>query len=208
MRAEEAGQPFITYRDPSGRQWLLELDGRGGPLAIGRRSSCDVALSWDDEVSRVHAELHSLGGDWLLVDDGVSSNGSLVNGKPVTRRQRLHDRDVLRFGSTVVVYRDPRERPERDTHRTSNTARVRSLTEAQRRVLIALCRPYFGRAPFAVPATNRAIADELYITVDAVKKQLRTLFQRFGLESLPHNEKRARLAERAVASGLIVEEEL
>jgi hypothetical protein len=41
--------------------------------------------------------------------------------------------------------------------------------------------------------------------VDAVKKHLRTLFQKFGVAHLPQNEKRARLVERAFAGGFISE---
>ena len=37
---------------------------------------------------------------------------------------------------------------------------------------------------------------------------MRTLFEKFGVQHLPQNEKRARLVERAFASGLISEREL
>ena len=37
----------------------------------------------------------------------------------------------------------------------------------------------------------------------AVKTHLRTLFQRFEIESLPQNEKRAELARRALESGAV-----
>jgi hypothetical protein len=44
--------------------------------------------------------------------------------------------------------------------------------------------------------------------VDAVKKHLRALFEKFGVAHLPQNEKRARLVERAFAGGFISEREL
>jgi pSer/pThr/pTyr-binding forkhead associated (FHA) protein len=206
--AEQAGHPFLAYRDSEGRQRVVSMDGRADRMLVGRRSSCDIALIWDDEVSRVHAQLECVGGDWVLVDGGMSSNGSLVNGEPIRGRRRLVDRDVLRFGLTAVVYRDPRHHDERETRRSSGAKSVQTLTPAQRRVLVALCRPYASGGAFAVPATNRAIAEELFITVDAVKKHLRTLFERYGIRGLPHNAKRAKLAERALAGGLIAEDEL
>jgi DNA-binding NarL/FixJ family response regulator len=70
------------------------------------------------------------------------------------------------------------------------------VTPAQRRVLGALCRPLEG-AGYAAPATNRQIADELVLSVDTVKGTLKALYERFGLEALPQNQKRAALAARA-----------
>jgi predicted ArsR family transcriptional regulator len=79
------------------------------------------------------------------------------------------------------------------------------LSRAQRRVLIALCRPFRGDPPYAVPATNQAIAEELFLSVHSVKSHLRTLFHKFGIEGLPQNQKRARLVALALHSGLVSE---
>jgi len=43
--------------------------------------------------------------------------------------------------------------------------------------------------------------------VDAVKTHLRVLFHKFGIENLPQNQKRARLAEIALELGLVVDPE-
>lgn len=48
-----------------------------------------------------------LGDDWLLVDEGLSRNGSFVNRERVTGRRRLCDGDELRFGATVMIFRAP-----------------------------------------------------------------------------------------------------
>ncbi|MCA1699954.1 MAG: FHA domain-containing protein [Actinobacteria bacterium] len=76
---------------------------------MGRSLTADICLSWDEEVSRVHAQLECLGDDWALVDDGLSRNGSFVNGERVPTRRRLANGDELRFGDTVMVYRAPFE---------------------------------------------------------------------------------------------------
>ena len=76
------------------------------------------------------------------------------------------------------------------------------LTPTQRRILVALCRPVRDSA-FATPATNREIAEEVFLSVDAVKAHLRSLFERFGLEDLPQNQKRARLAAVALLQGIV-----
>ena len=88
------GQPFLLYRDGKGRQQLLELDR--DRVSIGRRVGCDLALPWDDEVSRVHAELQRMGTEWVACDDGLSYNGTFVNGERVRGRRRLAAGDVVR----------------------------------------------------------------------------------------------------------------
>jgi DNA-binding NarL/FixJ family response regulator len=75
-------------------------------------------------------------------------------------------------------------------------------------VLVALCRPFKEGAAFATPATNQEIADELTLSVDAVKTHLRALFEKFGVGALPQNQKRVALVERALQSGLVSEREL
>jgi hypothetical protein len=72
-------------------------------------------------------------------------------------------------------------------------------------VLVALCRPYRGDDPFAVPATNQAIAEEVFLSIDAVKSHLRALFHKFGIEDLRQNQKRARLVALARQGGLVTE---
>jgi serine/threonine protein kinase len=81
------------------------------------------------------------------------------------------------------------------------------VSDAQRRVLVALCRPTRERTPFARPATNREIAEELFVTVETVKTHLRVLFDRFGLHDLPQNQKRSTLATIAMRSGLISDDD-
>ena len=64
-------------------------------------------------------------------------------------------------------------------------------------MLIALCRPFKDNDAFATPATNQQIAAELFLSVDAVKGHLRTLFAKFGVDELPQMQKRVRAAGRA-----------
>src|SRR6266571_1600424 len=56
------------------------------------------------------------------------------------------------------------------------------LTPAQRTVLVAPCRPYKDERPYATPSTNQQIADELSLSLDAVKTHLRSLFHKFGID--------------------------
>jgi DNA-binding CsgD family transcriptional regulator len=203
MDAERQGEPFVVFRNEGGEQVLIGLGSESEQLTVGRATSSDVCLHFDPEVSDLHAELERIGEHWVLVDDGLSRNGSFVSGERVSGRRRLKDGDALRFGSTLMLFRSPATADRAETAAAKDMPDVQSVTGTQRRVLIALCRPYAEGSEFATPATNRSIADEVYLSVDAVKAHLRTLFERFEVGDLPQNQKRVRLAELAVRSGVV-----
>jgi FHA domain-containing protein len=206
LEAEKHGVPFLVFRDREGVQRIVILQEGAASLTVGRAPGTDICLSWDEEVSRVHAELERLGPDWTVADDGLSRNGTFVNGDRVSRRLRLRGGDVIRFGSTDVTFQAPGKPivETKDVHGAAPPA----LSPGQRRVLVALCRPFRGGAAHAVPATNKQIADELVLTVAGVKTHIRTLFERFGVDDLPQNLKRARLVELAFSTGTITERDL
>jgi pSer/pThr/pTyr-binding forkhead associated (FHA) protein len=202
--AERRGVPFLVHRDGQGQQLIRPLgDGEGRRLSIGRSEAADLSLAFDPEVSRVHAELERLGEEWAVADDGLSRNGSFVNGERVVGRRRLRDGDVLRFGDTPILFRSPSVTAADETVAATERPGVADVTETQRRVLVALCRPFAGGSEFATPATNKQIAEEVFLSVDAVKANLRALFEKFEVGALPQNRKRIRLAELAVRSGVI-----
>jgi pSer/pThr/pTyr-binding forkhead associated (FHA) protein len=203
LDAERLGVPFLLYRDGGGAQVIVALSG---PVTVGRRAERDIALPWDTEVSRLHAQLEPVGSDWIVVDDGLSRNGTHVNGERVNGRRRLKDGDRIVFGETPVTFRSPADAEASSTAAIKLATSAIALTESQRRVLVALCRPLKDSA-YAAPATNKAIADEIFLSVDAVKAHLRVLFERFGLDDLPQNQKRARLAAVALVNGVIRQHE-
>jgi pSer/pThr/pTyr-binding forkhead associated (FHA) protein len=201
LEAERAGEPFLLYRHPEEGQAIVPL--QSGRLTIGRGAGCEVCLSWDGDVSRVHAELDRIGGVWTVSDDGLSRNGTYVNGERVTGRRRLRDGDSLRLGATLVTFRDPAKGDTGETRLAGDAPPGAKVSDAQRRVLVALCRPYAGGSPYATPATNQRIAEELFLSVDAVKTHMRALFDKFDVGDVPQNKKRAKLVERAFQSGAI-----
>jgi len=181
---------FLTY---NGRRF--ELGGRSR-VTIGRRPTCDVALAGDDEVSRLHAELIRLGDDWVVHDDGLSRNGTFVNGERVRGRRRLSVGDVIAVGTTSITVGGAAN-GSGSTRRAAPSAPPVALTPAQRRLLEVLCTP-LRESPYAAPASNKRIADELVLSVETVKGSLSALYELFGLSELPQNEKRAALAVRAL----------
>ena len=203
IELERDEQPFLILRTEEGEQQLVPLAGRTR-LTIGRGDEVDVSIEGDEGVSRLHAELELVGGSWLVVDDGLSTNGTFVEGERIGARRRIADRELISVGGTGILFRDPTmsDGPG-PTVAAIDTATVQALSETQRKVLIALCRPYATGDSFATPATNREISEAVFLSVDAVKAHLRVLFDRFGLAELPQNEKRARLAEQALRSGAV-----
>ncbi len=181
------------------RRWPL----RSAVVTIGRASSADVIIEGDPLVSRLHSTLERLGDAWTVVDNGLSRNGTFVNGRRVSGRVQLHDRDEIRVGGTVLTFCAPAENADPRTLIGEPLPAAARLTEAQRAVLLALCRPYGSARDFAIPATNHQIADELSLSLDAVKTHLRGLFHKFGIDDLPQNQKRARLIELALQHGIV-----
>lgn len=208
IAAERRGAPFLAYRTDAADQVLLDLGAAADRITIGRRATNDVPLEWDSRVSRVHAALERVGDDWAVMDDGLSHNGTWVNGERVTGRRRLRDGDTISVGGTLVVYRaPPGSTASRPTISAAGPHLGELLTPAQRRVLVALCRP-FKDAAYAAPSTNQRIADELVVSVDTVKGTLRALFEAFGIDDLPQNEKRSALALQALRTGVIARRDL
>ena len=116
IEAERAGFPFLVFRNRDAQHTIFVLADGVERVALGRSPSADVPLTWDDQVSRVHAELWRIGEEWALVDDGLSLNGSFVNGAVVHGRRRLHDGDTLRVGNTALFPRSERSGlPHHDT---------------------------------------------------------------------------------------------
>ena len=203
--AERRGTPFLVLRDGEGRQQIVELAPGRARLTVGRQPSSDVALPWDDEVSRAHADIECIGEVWTLVDDGRSRNGSFVNGERVYGRRPLRSGDVVRVGGTPITFVAPAEAQLSTAPTTGMMAPP--ITAAQRRVLVALCRPYLDGS-FATAPSNRELAAELYLSVETVKVHLHDLFAAFGLSDVPQHSKRATLARLALERGAVTPREV
>ncbi|HEV3034569.1 MAG TPA: FHA domain-containing protein [Solirubrobacteraceae bacterium] len=205
--AERGGVPFVVWRDGEGLQHIVVLPA-GRPLTVGRRAANDIALIDDPEISRVHAQLESIAGDWAVADDGLSSNGTFIGEERIFGRRRLNDGDVIRFGRTCVEYRRPVVGSTVMTASAHGGLEVGSLSERQRAILVALVRPYKAGGPYAVPATNAEVAREVRLSLDAVKGHLKVLYARFEIAHLSRNEKRMKLVQLAFQLGIVTERDL
>jgi len=203
--AERRGTPFLVYRDADSSQVIVELAETSRRLTIGRHERNDIALCWDGEVSRLHAVLELVGVDWVLTDDRMSRNGSFVNGDRVSSRV-LRSGDLVAVGETLIAFVAPDRSSGSTTRTAAGLRRVVDATPAQRRVLVALCRPLHDHRP---PASNREIATELVVSIDTVKGTLSRLFELFEIgPDVPQNQKRALLAQHALQAGAVRDEDL
>ena len=206
IAAEREGQPFLVLRDGDGSQVLRVLEG--ARVTVGRDPESDLELSWDTNVSRLHAVLERLAGSWTVADDELSTNGTFVNEARVRSRRRLKDRDVVRFGGTEAVYRDPTAQAD-ETPQIPGQAATEAVSPAQRRVLAALCVPLLEvKEPVNAPPSNKEIAEAVNLSVESVRSHLKALFRIFEVPDLPQYRKRMELARRALTAGVITPRDL
>jgi pSer/pThr/pTyr-binding forkhead associated (FHA) protein len=71
-------------------------------IEIGRSPANDVILK-EPKVSRKHAEIHFVGGKYILLDL-ESSNGTFVGGKKITEHT-LQTNDEITIGNTKMVFK-------------------------------------------------------------------------------------------------------
>jgi signal transduction histidine kinase len=88
-------------------------------LRLGRDSASAVQLH-DTEVSRQHAELRQVEGDFIISDQN-SANGTFINGRPV-RQHRLVSGDQVQVGSTLMLYTGPSKESDEDLAKTIDIA--------------------------------------------------------------------------------------
>lgn len=188
--------PFLLYRDPAGVERRLELTDDRSALTIGRKEQADIALPWDPEVSRVHCELERKAGVWTIADDGLSQNGTWVNGLKVGGRRRLRDGDLIMVGRTTIAYGEPVRSGTLVTLVPGVLGAVRQFSDQQQRILKALSE---GDEP---PA-DAQIAAATGVDEAQVAHELLGIARAFGLDDVPAEQWRDELATLFRHSGLV-----
>jgi pSer/pThr/pTyr-binding forkhead associated (FHA) protein len=143
----------------------------------------------------------------VLVDEGLSSNGTWVGEARLVGRRRLRDGDVVRVGGTLIAFCAPEEAPMGATS-ADDSHQPLSISPAQRRVLVALCRPAVAGGAYAAPPSNAELARELFLSVDSIKTHMKALFEAFELDDVPQSQKRAALVERALRLGIVTQRDV
>jgi pSer/pThr/pTyr-binding forkhead associated (FHA) protein len=199
IAAQRTGTAFLEYRDGDDEQRIIALGPERERLSVGRLAGCEVALTWDTEVSRAHALLEQAGGAWTVEDRG-SSNGTLVNAARINGPHVLRDGDIVKIGRTQLIFHAAGEDDLRRTTPAIDRV-VPNPTDSQRKVLVELCRPALERGAGA--ASNREIAAALFVSVETVKTHMRALFDAFEVGDVPQYHKRTELVRRALETGLV-----
>ena len=193
MRVSGTG-PIALVVEAAGSTALTET-----VTTVGRGPGVDVELR-DPTVSRLHAELVRRGPYVYVADLGLSRNGTLVNGRPVTRAV-IGPHDVISFGAVRARVTGVPETDQADTVELGRRQVTPDLTRREREVLVALCRPALDQSAFATPASTRDVARELVVTEAAVKQHLLRLYHKFDIEE--GSNRRTRLANEVIAAGVV-----
>jgi hypothetical protein len=201
--AEMRGAPFLAYRDDKGREHILELDETRRTLTVGRRFEADIALPWDREVSRLHAQFEFRAGEWTVDDDGWSQNGTFVNEMRLDGQRRLQDGDLVRCGQTTIAFCHARNASVEMTLVPGELSATPRFSQQQQQILTELCRPLLGDGEGLSPAADDEIAERIGTDQKTVTTELEHLARSFGLSEMPFFERRAEIAILALRSGLV-----
>jgi pSer/pThr/pTyr-binding forkhead associated (FHA) protein len=193
------------YEDAVGCRRCFELAERTS-ATLGRRPEADVCLPWDSGISRLHAELLLRAGEWLIADDGLSQNGTFVNGLPLEGRRRLRDGDLITIGSTSLTFCSSESDAADGADVTMSVPAMRSAwrySEQQQLILRALCRPLWEDGEGVHPADDAEIAAALRLPERVVARELDDVAHSFDFAGLALEERRRRTALSAIRSGLV-----
>ncbi len=97
------GRPLgtlIVERSPARTPRVGERLALRATNSIGRDAGNDIALQ-DEAASARHAKLEADGGEWWIEDLG-STNGTLVNGARIEKRERLRPGDEIAIGRVAL----------------------------------------------------------------------------------------------------------
>ena len=203
----QIGVPFLSYLDGEGAERTFALEPQRLTVTIGRRDEADIAISWDPELSRLHAQLELHAGEWTISDDGLSQNGTWVNELRLIGRRRLSDGDDVRVGRTHVIFANQGGVGIGPTLVPGELSATPRFSEQQQRILRALCRPLFADGEGINPASDEEIAAATGISLEAVQAELDHLGRALGLDEMPVADQRAEIALLAMRSGLVSADE-
>jgi hypothetical protein len=141
----------VTSGPSAGRKTLL---GAGQVLQVGRTEWADFAVPEDGHMSRVHFALETDNASCYVNDLG-SSNGTLLNGQPLSKKTVVRSGDELRAGETRFQVRVEGDAPG---------AATITETDAAAEAAVAAARPApppAPRPPANVPYTVETCASGL-----------------------------------------------
>jgi DNA-binding CsgD family transcriptional regulator len=201
-RADALGDPMLIWRDGEGRQQLQLLDP-GRRYSLGRRRTMSVPIDWDAKVSKLHAELECIDGEWVITDDGLSRNGTFINERRIHERGRLRHEDKIRVGLTVLEFRAATDDLElADTEDEDGAGALPDFTRGELDVLRELCRNCFADGAPNVPVSNNEIAERLFLALRTVTTRLASAYAKCGYPD-DVTGRRALVMDLVIARGIV-----
>lgn len=165
-------------------------------LFVGRRPSSHLVIS-DPHVSQTHARIRRSSGA-ILIEDLGSTNGTFVNGEPVTGPLALRHGDIVRFGAIDVRFED---RASQMIQGESTEVMERADEEdslVERPVLSPRQSEVLGYLKQGL--TNPQIAERLGVTERTVKAHCQEVYDRLAVPN------RTAAVDAAHRLGLPIEE--
>ena len=98
--APEGEGPRLLVIPPDAPEQVYPFTGE--VMSMGRGRNNDIQIKNDGKISRYHCRIFRRG-DEFIIEDNKSSNGTLVNGKLVTR-QRLDGGEQVQIGETRMTF--------------------------------------------------------------------------------------------------------
>jgi hypothetical protein len=177
VRAE--GRPYVRYRDGVLFR-AISLSPSASPVDIGRVDACPVRIESDPLVSRRHARL-VFGAGWWSLEDAASHNGTFIGDRRMPGETILKDGACFRVGDTVLSVHLPESGPDRTTPEEPAAPRRLDPSPLQRKILVALARPWLAGHALPVAPSDADIARILECDVTPIADAVADLHEHAGL---------------------------
>lgn len=131
-------------------------------ITVGRLPDSAIYLE-DISVSSRHAELTLSGGDYVVQDLG-STNGSRLNGQPMTANEehRLQDGDIVRFGSIDGYYASEIKAEQRQLPSVDQSVPVEPAASSVRPTDFENASPFIVRKKEVEPGSKEVMAFAIF----------------------------------------------
>jgi pSer/pThr/pTyr-binding forkhead associated (FHA) protein len=180
VRAE--GRPYVRFRDGVLFR-ALSLSPSASPIDIGRIDACPVRIQSDPLVSRRHAQL-VFGAGWWSIEDAASHNGTFIGDRRIPGETILKDGACFRVGDTVLSVHLPESGIDQTTLAESAEPRLLDPNPIQRKVLVALARPWLAGHELPVSPSDTDIAHTLECDdAQSITDAIMDLYEQAGLSS-------------------------
>ena len=177
VRAE--GRPYVRYRDGLLFR-AISLTPSASPVDIGRVDVCPVRIESDPLVSRRHARL-VFGAGWWSIEDAASHNGTFIGDTRIPGETILKDGACFRVGDTVLSVHLPESAPDQTTPEEPAEPRRLDPNPLQRKILVALARPWLAGHELPVVPSDADIARTLECDATSIADAVTDLYEQAGL---------------------------